>query len=145
MQRKFQRSFDALPVVFEFIDGFFAQESIAAALRFPVHFAVEELFTNMIKYSPESGEEIQLELSPVPDGLTVSLTDYDVEPFDPTKSKAVDTDAPLEARRPGGLGLQLTRRMVDTMEYEYAEGQSRITFTATTNHDPDAVDDGPGS
>ena len=76
-----------------------------------------------------------MELAPVPDGLTVSLTDFDVEPFDPTQAKAVDIDLPLEERQPGGLGIHLTQKLVDSMQYEHNEGQSRITFTATLRGD----------
>jgi anti-sigma regulatory factor (Ser/Thr protein kinase) len=135
MRRKFQRSFDALAEVFEFIEGFFAEHEIPGELSFPVQFSVEELFTNMVKYSPETGEEIEVELEVVADGLTVSLTDFDVEPFDPTAAKAVDTDKPLEERQPGGLGIHLTKKLVDSMTYEYKEGESRISFTATLRGD----------
>jgi anti-sigma regulatory factor (Ser/Thr protein kinase) len=131
MQRKFHRSFDALAEVFEFIEAFFAEHEIPGELSFPVQFAVEELFTNMVKYSPETGEEIEVYMAPVADGLTVRLTDFDVKPFDPTAAKAVDTDKPLEERQPGGLGIHLTKKIVDSMTYEHQEGQSRITFTAT--------------
>jgi anti-sigma regulatory factor (Ser/Thr protein kinase) len=131
MQRRFRRSFDTLSEVFEFIEGYFVEHEIPRELSFPVQFAVEELFTNMVKYSPETGEEIEVALSPAPGGLTVSLTDFDVEPFDPTAAKAVDTEKPLEERQPGGLGIHLTKKLVDSMQYEYSEGQSKITFTAS--------------
>jgi len=131
MQRRFHRRFDVLDDVFAFIDSFFVEHSISDELRFPVHFAVEELFTNMVKYSPESGEDIEVALAIAPEGLKVCLTDFDVKPFDPTRAKAVDTDKPLEERTPGGLGIHLTKKLVDSMEYEHSEGQSRITFTAT--------------
>ena len=41
-----------------------------------------------------------------------------------------DTHLPLELRQPGGLGLQLTRQLVDSIEYEYQVSQtrSRVTF-----------------
>ena len=40
---------------------------------------------------------------------------------------------PLAERQPGGLGLQLTRQMVDSIEYEYQDTQrrSRVTFRKT--------------
>ena len=40
----------------------------------------------------------------------------------------VDTDAPLGERTPGGLGLYLVLKMVDSIHYEYRNRQSKITF-----------------
>ena len=66
-------------------------------------------------------------------GVEVTLTDYDVEPFDVTKAPDVDIDLPVEQRKPGGLGLHLIRRLVDSIEYRYSpeDRQSRITFRKT--------------
>jgi hypothetical protein len=66
-------------------------------------------------------------------GVEVTLTDYDVEAFDVTRAPDVDVGAPIEARRPGGLGLHLIRRMVDAIEYRYSDAtrESRTTFRKT--------------
>src|SRR5207344_1009820 len=101
-----------------------------------VDFTVEELFTNMVKYSPESDARVRLDIATIDGGVEVALTDYDVEPFDVTRAPDVDTNLPIELRRPGGLGLHLIRRLVDTMAYEYSKDarQSRITFRKTQSH-----------
>ena len=38
-------------------------------------------------------------------------------------------EAPLEERKVGSLGLHLIQRMVDTLEYDYRDGRSRIRFS----------------
>jgi anti-sigma regulatory factor (Ser/Thr protein kinase) len=73
--------------------------------------------------------DISLSLGHTPEQLTVRITDFDVEPFDVTRAPIVDTGKPLEERQPGGLGLHLVRQMADTLQYEYAERRSTITFT----------------
>jgi anti-sigma regulatory factor (Ser/Thr protein kinase) len=82
-----------------------------------------------VKYNEDGRHDISLSLGHTPEQLTVRITDFDVEPFDPTHAPAVDVDKPLGERQPGGLGLHLVRQMADTLQYEYAERRSTITFT----------------
>ena len=131
----FGRSFDALQALFDFTAGFFARHGVDRGLLPTVDLAVEELFTNMVKYSPGGGAEIRADIATVPGGVEVTLTDYDVEPFDVARAPAVDVDLPIEQRRPGGLGLHLLRQMLDRIDYDYSPGArvSRITFRKTTS------------
>ena len=131
--RRFGRSFDALPDLVAFTSGFFAGERIEEALLSPVDFAIEELFTNMVKYSKPGGVEVEVSLSRIVGGVEVALTDYDVDSYDMTAAPEVDVTLPLEERRPGGLGMQLTRRMVSGLEYHYdpQRREARIVFRKT--------------
>ncbi len=131
MQSTFDRSVASLDSIFSFTDSFFEAEAIDQSLRFAVNFTVEELFTNMVKYNVGGGSDILISLEKSDDGLVVSLTDFDVEPFDVTRVAAADTDAPIEQREAGGLGIHLVRKMVDSIDYDYRDGHSRITFTKT--------------
>ena len=96
---------------------------------------MEELFTNMVKYSPGGAARIDIGLAAITDGVEVTLTDYDVERFDVTAAPDAVTDLPIEQRRPGGLGLHLIRRLVDAIDYDYSEvdRRSRITFRKTVS------------
>jgi serine/threonine-protein kinase RsbW len=130
MQRKFSRSFDELKEIVAFTEGFFTEAGIDPSLRFIVDLCVEELFVNMVTYDTETQEDILLEMHPHDLGVKVSMTDYGVERFDPRDGPAVDVDAPLEERDPGGLGLYLVLKMVDSIHYEYRNRTSKITFIA---------------
>ena len=110
------------------------RRSIASCCR-PIDFAVEELFTNMVKYSTMSRAAVRIELARIDGGVEVTLTDYDVEPFDVTKAPDVDIELPIEQRTPGGLGLHLIRRLVDSIEYEYSTENPA---------EPDHVPEDPG-
>jgi len=90
---------------------------------------VEELFVNMVSYNTETVKDILIEMRRIERGIEVSLTDYDVERFDPTVAGEVDIDAPLAERTPGGLGLYLVLKMADSIHYEYHDRKSKITFT----------------
>ena len=87
----------------------------------------------MVKYSPEGSPEVRIDMTAIAGGVEMALTDYDVEQFDVTRAPDVDIAKPIEQREPGGLGLHLIRRMVDSMEYEYSQErrQGRTTFRKT--------------
>ena len=129
MHKKFLRSYDSLEDIFEFTEHFFDAENIGEAVRFPVHFVLEELFTNMVKYNPGNSNDILLDVNRIQQDVTVSLTDFDVDSFDVTQERNVDVESPLELRRVGGLGLHLIQKMVDSLEYNYSDRESNIIFT----------------
>jgi anti-sigma regulatory factor (Ser/Thr protein kinase) len=131
--RAFARRIDSLQDIFDFTAAAFAELKIAPPFLQVVDFTVEELFTNMVKYSKMSGSAVDLTLTAVPGGVEVLLVDHDVDPFDVTLAPDVDINKPIEERTPGGLGLHLIRRMVDSMDYQYIaeRRESRIMFRKT--------------
>lgn len=130
MKKKFSRSFEELKNIVDFTADFFGRESIDPALRHIVDLCLEELFVNMVTYNQETSEQILIELEPCMHGVKASLTDFNVERFDPRNVKPVDITAPLEERTPGGLGLYLVMKMVDSIHYEYRHRNSKVTFIA---------------
>lgn len=128
MLQSFERSFEELDKIVTMTETFFLQADISSELRNVVDLAIEELFVNMVTYNTETKEPIKIEMQAHGSGVEVSLTDSDVGRFDPTVLRRVDVDAPLEERTPGGLGLFLVLKMVDSINYQYRNRQSRITF-----------------
>lgn len=131
VQAHFPRTFAALEDVFAFTEAFFAQEKIGGEDRFAVDFAIEEIFTNMVKYNAGATHEIALGLSRSEHLVTVTLVDRGAARFDVTEVPDAKVDLPLEDRRVGGLGIHLTRRLMDGVDYAYADGTSTITMTRT--------------
>ena len=129
MQKLYKRSFDQIQLIVADTDRFFAEEEIDESLRMKVDLSVEELFVNMVSYNTETVKDILIEMHRIENGVEVSLTDYDVERFDPTAAGEVDVDAPLAERTPGGLGLYLVLKMADSIHYQYHDRMSKITFT----------------
>jgi len=132
MHKEFARSYDSLREIFDFIEAFLESRGVAESPRYPVHFALEELFTNMVKYNPGNTNDILVDVDVDDKNITVTMTDYDVDAFDITEERKVDTESSLQDRPVGGLGLHLIRHMVDTLDYHYVDRQSRIIFTKGT-------------
>jgi sigma-B regulation protein RsbU (phosphoserine phosphatase) len=137
-RRAFARSYESIQRIFAFTAEVFSREEVDPGLLRTVDLALEELFTNMVKYNTTTDAAVQIEIAKVDGGVEVTLTDYDVEPFDVTRTPEVDITLPIEKRRPGGLGLHLIRKLLDSVEYEYSTKtrQSRITFRKTATGAP---------
>jgi len=128
MKVELRRSFDEIARVVGVTEAYFLSAGVDPNLRTAVDLCIEELFVNMVSYNRETDSNIDLEMNVIEGGIEVSLTDYDVERFDPTERGEADVDAPLENRTPGGLGVYLVLKMVDSIHYEYHDRQSKITF-----------------
>ncbi len=129
MDKKFKRDLSSLDEIFKFINEFSAKTGVDESVVFTINLVVEELFTNMVKYASENSNEILLELKKNEDDLIIHLTDFDVDPFDISKTAEVDTQQSLEERRVGGLGIHLVKQMIDKIEYDYKNRQSKIILT----------------
>jgi anti-sigma regulatory factor (Ser/Thr protein kinase) len=129
MEKKLKREISELDEIFGFIDDFFAQRNLEDAGVFAVRLTIEELFTNLVRHNKGGGEHILLNLDITNKTIVMSLTDFDVEPFDITQADPVDVSVPLAERTPGGLGLHLVKSYVDDLEYEYTDRTMRIIAT----------------
>ena len=131
--RTFARSFDALRDIFAFTAEFFAREEVDPGLLPTIDLAIEELFTNMVKYGHADGGEVGIGMATAAGGVQVTLTERDVDRFDVTAAPDAEIHLPIEQRRPGGLGLHLIRHLVDSLRYEYSSETRlcRITFRKT--------------
>ncbi len=128
MEKRFKREINALDEVFEWIAAFMAAHQIDQGAAYAVNLAVEELFTNMVKYGAGNAADILIAIDRNENDLVVTMIDSGGESFDVTKSAEVDVTQALENREPGGLGLHLVKKMVDRLDYEYVNQQNKITL-----------------
>jgi serine/threonine-protein kinase RsbW len=129
-ERRFPRALGSLDALFGFLSDFAERHTVGEDAAFDLRVAIEELFVNMVRYHPESEAAILLRLERDGPWVRVTLQDFDVDSWDITKqAPKVDVNAPAEARRAGGLGLHLVRRLTDDVRYEYRDRSSTITLT----------------
>lgn len=129
MLKKFPRDVSALSDIFEFIQAFFEARGLDRNHLNRINFAIEELFTNMVKYSKDGQHPIRIGLDVTGGSLVARISDVDVEPFDPTAAPDVNIWQSVEERPIGKLGLHLIRRMVDGIEYRYENRTSTVILT----------------
>lgn len=134
---RFAKSFDSLDPVFAFLERALARVTGNRAYEQIFALAVEEFFTNMVKYHPEGQSPIAVRVFLNGTELSVALADEGVEPYDVTSAPEPDLDAPLGERRVGGLGIHLSKTLLDGIEYHHENGTSTVTLKK--NLEPDDV------
>jgi serine/threonine-protein kinase RsbW len=128
-ERSFKRGIESIAEIYRYSETIMASSGIDESVRFPVHLAMEELFVNLVHYNPGARHDILIDVEVLDGGVVVTITDHDAAEFDVTRERPVDTGASLKERKPGGLGLHLVQHMVDSLEYDYRDGRSRIRFS----------------
>jgi serine/threonine-protein kinase RsbW len=130
---EFRREIEAIGEIFALLESFTDGQKIDEKTAFCINLVVEELFTNMVRHNQGGGDRITVSIERQDNQVHLELVDTDVEPFDPGTAEVPPVDAGIEARRPGGLGIYLVRKMVDELNYDYeTEGRRmRISVTKT--------------
>ena len=128
-----ERSHDELGRITDAVDDLGHREDWSNDLLFRVHLVLEELVLNIIDYGFDDGKddhELEVILISEDDNLTIEITDDGI-PFDPLHdAKIPDTDAPLEDRPIGGLGVHLVRTMMVEVSYRREDGKNHLTLVA---------------
>lgn len=128
MEERFPKELRSLEAVFGFLERFIIAHSIEPDAAYVMTLAVEEFFTNIIKYGGTTRGSVTIIASLDGRQLTVELVDSDADRFDPTTRNAPASDLSLQERPIGGLGIHLSREMLDDVRYEYAGRTGKITL-----------------
>lgn len=99
-------------------DCFCQRHGLAAKISYPFQVALDELLTNTIEYGypDQSARTIEVHLRLMAECLDVELID-DARPFNPFQREAPDTEASIEDRQIGGLGIHLVVNLMDRVDY----------------------------
>ena len=92
--------------------------------------AVEEIFVNIAHYAykDKTGEVcVSCELDKEKNLFTIIFEDTGI-PFDPLKREDPDVTASAEERDIGGLGIFLTKKLMDEVSYENKDGKNILTL-----------------
>lgn len=101
------------------------------ALRFKLRLSIEEAVENVVRYAYEGGIgwlEAGTSLDRDSLILTIELRDAGI-PFNPLEKADPDITLGAEEREIGGLGIFLCKKMMDSIDYRYEEGNNVLTMT----------------
>jgi anti-sigma regulatory factor (Ser/Thr protein kinase) len=129
VERRFAREVGSLEAIFDFVTEFAARHQLSEDQRFEVDLVLEELFTNLVKYSSQRVKKIAIGLDRRGPELTLVMRDFDAEEFDITGHPPEGNGGDSAVPRAGGRGLALVRRYADEFRYDYHDRNGTITVT----------------
>src|SRR5215813_7840077 len=117
----------ALPVASDTLKRFGADNGVPHRVLVQLQVALDEIVSNIIKYAwPEGGShELTICLTAHSGAVEIEIVD-DGREFDPL---SVPSPVPVpkgRRPRPGGVGIHMTRKLIDGIEYARSNGQNHI-------------------
>lgn len=127
----FKRELKSIPDIFDFLESFYQKQQIDSDMAFALNLAAEEIFTNFVKYNPQSTRPIRIRIEKNGSKVKVFLSDIVSKPFDIVQHQSRVHTLLLNERPIGGLGLRLVKKMVDGLDYKYNKLTGEYTITIT--------------
>lgn len=120
-------SLDELAKLTSEIEEFAESNELTQKVLYAITLSLEELITNTISYGYKDDELHHIRITLKKNNNTVNiLISDDAEQFNPILRDDPDTEAELEKRPIGGLGIHLVKKMMDEIEYFYKNGKNLI-------------------
>lgn len=98
---------------------------------FRISLVVEEVAQNVLDYAyNDTPGDVEVTVDSRDGSVVLEITD-EGRPFDPlTDAPAPDLTSPVESRPIGGLGVHLTKTLMDDVEYRRESGRNRLRIVS---------------
>jgi serine/threonine-protein kinase RsbW len=119
---------DELARVIAVLDGLVRRHELPDA-ALDMHVALDEVLSNIVKYGYGDGarHDIRVRLKVTERNLEAEVED-DGRAFDPLRAAQRERNVPLAEREPGGLGIEVVKRLMSRVSYARADGRNRLTL-----------------
>jgi anti-sigma regulatory factor (Ser/Thr protein kinase) len=97
---------------------------------FQLQIVLDEMVSNVIKYAwaDAGAHEIEIRITVLDEGIEIEIID-DGRMFDPLDAPQPEKPLPGQRPRPGGLGVQITKQLVDSIGYARIGNRNHTTLT----------------
>ncbi|MDO4479045.1 MAG: ATP-binding protein [Lachnospiraceae bacterium] len=130
-EQVFPATLEALPQVQAFFEESLEAVDCPMKLMIGISVVIEEIFVNIAHYAyPDSEGTAAVSFSYENDSRTATFAFRDSGiPFNPLAHEDPDVTLSAEERDIGGLGIFITKKTMDTVNYVYENGENCLTMT----------------
>ncbi len=128
--KTFPAKTEVLSDVLGFVDEMLQNYQCPMKIQMAVCVAIEEVFVNVAHYAYGDGDGdmmLGIGFDEESRSITFRMSDRGV-PFDPLKKPDPDITLSAEERDIGGLGIFITKKTMDSVEYSYENGENILTM-----------------
>lgn len=125
-----KNNIDKIQVVIAHFEEFGIKNSLSIDIMMKFNIALDEFLSNTIKYAfegDESEHDININFL-IEDNQLITIIEDDGKEFDPFGRNPPDTKIGLEERNIGGLGIHITKELMDDYSYVRQNGVNTITL-----------------
>ena len=130
VNKTFPAKIDALSDVLGFVDLTLEDCGCPMKIQTAICVAIEEIFVNIAHYAYGDGEgdmTLSIAFDEESRSITFRMSDQG-SPFDPLKKPDPDITLSADEREIGGLGIFITKKTMDSLEYSYENGENILTM-----------------
>lgn len=133
---EFRNRLDELDALGRRVEAFGQRFGWSKKQIFQINFALEEVLTNIISYGYDDQAEhvIRVTVAQEDERITMRVEDDGI-PFNPVEAPRPELECPVSLRKIGGLGIFLTKHMMDDVHYvRTAEHNILTLIKSRKNH-----------
>lgn len=118
-----------IAIVRDALDQVGKQFDVPAAALINLQVALDEVVSNVVKYSWPDGDkhELLVRITVRKTGVALDIFD-DGRPFDPRRTPEPNSPREGQRPRPGGVGIHMTKQLVDNLAYERIDGRNHTSL-----------------
>ncbi len=118
-----------LEEIARFVEQALAKYGVNGEARGHICVAIEEAVTNIAMYAyPKEKGTLRITMERQDNRVTIEIIDAGLA-FNPLNHPVPDTNADIETRLVGGLGIHLIRHMMDELSYRRVNNKNRFVMT----------------
>ena len=111
-----------LVYVLNFINTEMIIKNIPETIQNNIKIAAEEIFVNIAKYAYTESGNVTVKIA-IDSEVVIEFIDRGVK-YNPLEKDDPAIDIPIEEREVGGLGIFMVKKLMDTVEYKYENGNN---------------------
>lgn len=124
-QLRLSANLDSVSTLLDALEAYAEEADLPPGIAARLNLVAEEVAANVAMHAT-GASFFELRVTPAAGALALCIEDDGPE-YDPLARAVPDTDAALEEREVGGLGVHLVREMTRDARYERAGGLNRLS------------------